>query len=660
MTLRLQRRSFQYWKTPLILLGVVVISYGLWIPWMGLFGNDLPYLWYYHLLGPWGPGEFAAIDRPVSALFYAASTLGFGETVWPYQVFLLALRWLSGVLVWWVLRLVWPDHSEEASLAAVLFVVYPGFRQNPVALEFILHFFVLDAFLVSLALTLRAASRSRRTVIQLIGSAVLTLSLFFNEYFIGLEILRPIFLWIVTRRDGLRGKEQWKRILLTWLPSAGAVLVFLFWRVVIFSFPTYKPVMLETLRSTPVQGLILLAQRAAQDLWTTLVAAWVQTLQLPESRRLWLPYAGLLAMGAVLTFTLLWRRWTETAEPRAHFWGEIALGIGILSMLAGGAIFWLTNIPVTLDFPWDRSTLPFMFGACLAAAGLMDMLVMPRYRPALAAALVALAVGLQFINAYQYRQEWLKLQDFIWEFTWRAPELQSGTLALFDVIPLNRYSDNDLTALLNWTYAPGSHSRTIDYKFFDLTLRLGLKENGLPVEKGQTVEHNQRGTYFKTVTDKTLALTYTPPACLKILSPDDASLPGLPERIRQVLPMTDLQQVRVDGASQATPPAIFGPEPAHGWCYYFEKADLAVQRGDWNQAAALGDEAFGKNFQPGDPAELLPFIEGYARSGKLDRAKVLSQQAGSQAELRPALCTVWKRVGEPAFETMREELGCQP
>src|SRR5512145_1113151 len=71
---------FSRLAAPLALFGVVLLSYGLWIPWMGLFGNDLPYLWYYHRLGPSGPGEFASIARPFSAVFYAARTFLFGQT----------------------------------------------------------------------------------------------------------------------------------------------------------------------------------------------------------------------------------------------------------------------------------------------------------------------------------------------------------------------------------------------------------------------------------------------------------------------------------------------------------------------------------------------------------------------------------------------------
>lgn len=658
---------FQAWEVPAVLFGLVLLSYGLWIPWMGLFGNDLPYLWYYHLLGPWGPGEFASIDRPFSAMFYAAITFLLGQTIWPYHVFLLALRWLSALLFWRVLLKVWPEYRGGVLMVAVLFAVYPGFRQNPVALEFILHFFVLCMFLLSLWATLQLASQPRRLWLLAIGSALGAAGLFWLEYFIGLELLRPIFLWLVTRRDGLKGRAQWKRILAAWLPSLVVVLAFLFWRVVIFSFPTYKPVLLEALRAHPASALIELAKTAARDLWTALGGAWLQTMHLPAAGRSLLVFLPLAAAAFALVIALFWRQREALARaaggaqagdmPVRRYWGEMALAIGLLAMLGGGSIFWLTGIPVTLDFPWDRSTLALMPGASLAAAGLLDMLAAPRYRPILVAALVAMAVGMHFTNAQEYRAEWQKLQDFTWQLTWRAPALKPGTLGLFDVIPLNRYSDNDLTALLNWTYAPQLHARQIPYKFFDLTLRLDSDHPGLPgLQKDLPVQINQRGTSFQGSTSSMIALTYDPPACLHILSPEDALLPNLPERISRVLPITTLEQVEA-ASSPARPPAQLGSEPAHGWCYYFQKADLARQQADWQAIVTLGAQASAVWLHPADPAELLPFIEGYLRAGKASDAQSLIADVQKSPDLLPALCAVLKRAGDSAVQRTS---GCRP
>ena len=659
------RRGLRGWETPLALLGLVVLSYGLWIPWLGLFGNDLPYMWYYHLLGPWGPGEFASIDRPFSAVFYAMATALLGESVLAYHLLLLALRWFSAALLWWVLRLVWPERGRLAALAAALFAVYPGFRQNPIALEFVLHFFVLDLFLLSLAASLLAVLRPSKFWLFAALSALGTAGLFWLEYFIGLEILRPLFLWIVTRRQGLRGREQWRRILAAWTPAVLVVLAFLVWRVFIFSFPTYRPVLLEELRSNPLAALLNLARAVARDVWTSLARAWMQVFRLPEGRRALLAFGGLAAAASALTYILLRRgRVDDAREAADRYSGELALGVGLLAMLAGGSIFWVTGIEVSLSFPWDRSTLSLMLGASLALAGLLEMLASPRYRAALAAVLVGLAVGMHFVNAQEYRAEWSKLQDFAWQLTWRAPQLEPGTLLLFDVIPLNRYSDNDLTALLNWTYAPDLNDRNVPFKTFDLTLRLNSEHPGLPgLEKDLPVENTHRGITFRSTTSSALALLYNPPACLRLLGQEDLLLPGLPERIASVLPITRLEQVRA-GDPPARPPVQLGPEPPRGWCYYFQMADLARQRGDWPRVSELGDEAFAAGLHPEDPSELLPFIEGYARVGQYEQARALINEAGSQAGLRPRLCALVRSMPEAqsaeSFVGVQSELHCAP
>ncbi len=397
------RARWQNWAPPLALLVGVLLSYGLWIPWLGIYGNDVPYLWYYHLLGPWGPGEFAAMDRPVSGLFYAAVTLALGENIWLYHILLLALRWLSGLLLWKILRLVWPECNRAAAIAAILFVIYPGFRQNPVALEFILHLAVLDLFLLSMLAMLSAVSRPNKPVLWLLLSLVTAAGPFFLEYFVGLEILRPIFLWLLTRRQGLSGKKQWSKIFSAWLPALVVVQAFLAWRVLIFSFRTYQPVLLDQLRANPLDGLLHLGSRIVGDLWTAFAGAWQLVFQFPQNSR-WLLQDFLLIVGCAgvifVLFTQIKDPPSPTGEDRSTgHWGELLLGLGLVAMLAGGAVFWITGIEISVEFPWDRSTLSLMLGASLVGVGLLEMLAAPRYRLFLAAVLIGLAAGAHYQNA---------------------------------------------------------------------------------------------------------------------------------------------------------------------------------------------------------------------------------------------------------------------
>jgi hypothetical protein len=182
------------------------------------------------------------------------------------------------------------------------------------------------------------------------------------------------------------------------------------------------------------------------------------------------------------------------------------------------------------------------------------------------------------------------------------------------------------------------------------------------------VEHNHRGTYFKTSTSSTLALVFDPPACLRILRPEDALLPGLPERLARVLPITRLEQIQVE-ADGAHPPAQLGQEPRHDWCYYFERADLARQQEDWTGITALGEEAFSAGLHWEAPVELLPFIEGYARVGMWEKARELAWEVGERSGLQPSLCALWDRVedgldGEVEagieLNNLRSEFNCPP
>jgi hypothetical protein len=103
---------------------------------------------------------------------------------------------------------------------------------------------------------------------------------------------------------------------------------------------------------------------------------------------------------------------------------------------------------------------------------------------------------------------------------------------------------------------------------------------------------------------------------------------------------------RVLAAQSAVMPEIYGPEPNQGWCYYFEKAELARQFGHWEEVVRLGDTAFKLNDYPNNPVERFVFIEGYAHVGKWVRAVELSKVSYqvSKSYVGPLLCQLWERI----------------
>jgi len=243
--------------------------------------------------------------------------------------------------------------------------------------------------------------------------------------------------------------------------------------------------------------------------------------------------------------------------------------------------------------------------------------------------------------------------------------LEPGTVVISDDIPLWRYSDNDLTPVLNWVYAPEQSSTRQEYKYFDLSTR---EESVLPgLEKDLPISHSYRNTTFKSSTSAILAVYYSPPDCLRVLGAEDFIAENPPYRLEEAQHLSDLSQIMLLPYRNAEPPAVLGAEPDHGWCYAFEKADLARQSEDWERVVELGDEAFSASLKASNPLEYLPFIEGYARLGEWDKALELSEEVKSVKPYRLDLCKAWSRLQEVASSSedetviseFRKVLGCE-
>ena len=105
---------------------------------------------------------------------------------------------------------------------------------------------------------------------------------------------------------------------------------------------------------------------------------------------------------------------------------------------------------------------------------------------------------------------------------------------------------------------------------------------------------------------------------------------------------------------RAKMPIVYGPEPEHDFCYYFQKADLARQFGDWDSVVKYGESALSLNNHPYNPAEQFVFIEGYAHVGEWELALELSNKA---YEVSPEivgrmLCRLWRRIGEETTSSL--------
>jgi hypothetical protein len=134
--------------------------------------------------------------------------------------------------------------------------------------------------------------------------------------------------------------------------------------------------------------------------------------------------------------------------------------------------------------------------------------------------------------------------------------------------------------------------------------------------------------------------------CLRVLDPErgDEITYGKQSRfLVNAIPLSDPSNIILD--SHQTVKIPFLSEPDHSWCYYFAKAELAYQQGDWKKVVDLIDEAKSLGYKPEDPFEWLAYIEAQALTGNIEGAEKLSKDAFKQEDgIRKGLCEVWKRV----------------
>jgi hypothetical protein len=402
---------------------------------------------------------------------------------------------------------------------------------------------------------------------------------------------------------------------------------------------------MSRLKTAPLATLLSLMREIFSSLWTVVVAAWLQMFAAinPSTHgiRTIALYVAVTLIVFILAIFVLLRQSEGVRSKRGSFY---AISLGLFLLPFAGAPFWLTGLSISLAHPASRFTLPFMLAVVLIVVGLIDLIPARRFRCLLLALLIGFAAGRQFLWSTDYLRDWQAHKNLFWQMTWRAPGLKPNTVVLMNE-KLTFYADNSLSAPLNWIYAPNNHSDQIDYVFFYPTNRLDSSLAAL--EPHIPIQYDYIAGTFNGNTSQAIALYYDPPACLRLLDPDiDANnrFIQMESLMREASALSNPAQILTSSA--AVMPAIYHPEPEHGWCYYFEKADLARQLGDWEEVVKLGDTAFILDDHPNNPIERFVFIEGYAHVGDWERAIKLSRESYqvSKGYVGPLLCRLWERI----------------
>jgi hypothetical protein len=422
--------------------------------------------------------------------------------------------------------------------------------------------------------------------------------------------------------------------------------------------------------------VIHLAQNILQDILYLLIFVWSNTIQSSQidlaSKTMWFGWimGGLAAIAAAVVLSLKDGAAGED-KPDGRLFLIDWLVLGGLALLAGGLPVWITDRQIIVGQWSDRFALGPMIGITMIVIVLVARLGYKRLQQSvLLGLLLALSISSQIREVNRYRLNWEIQRDYYWQFYWRVPAMKPRTALFGTKMPFGLIADYSVSYAMNSIYAPDVTANNLPYWFFSSMRAYG---NDIPdFIPGLPVTYSIRNLKFSGSTSNGIVPNYKAGnACMRILKPQDEFSPFLSSMEVKLAQISNLDQILKENSDpRVTPAGIFGPEPEHDWCYYYEKADLAAQFEEWETVAALGDEATVKNFTPAVGMEYQPFITGYARKGDWKMAYELTKKAAELTDnMGKSLCGDWTRL-EPVVlqggakarewsDRVKSELQCQ-
>lgn len=683
----IRNRSFSEKSVPWVLLAACILAFGVFLPQLGYYQDDWTFVYNHYVFGDAGIIDFMNVDgRPYTAWIFLLGfrILGYKPLAW--QITALLLKWLTGVFIWFSFKAIWPEQGWQNLTAALIFLLYPFFTLQPLAVTYTIHWMGYFLYALSIYLMLQYLVK-QQWVYVLFSLLTQALSLFTLEYYAGIELLRPLFLWLALGSLQGTSRQKLSATIKLWFPYLVVTIFYFIWRGFIYEAPSAgrnAPTGLTLLLENPLSALISIGLPAIPDIVLTLVSSWYKILE-PEAvdfSRSINRYAFLLGGAGFITLQYYLSR-QKTAEEKCpsasremFIFGVAALLLGLLPAFAGGYVIH------TKLAPWNsRFSLGSLFGAALIITSLIDVIVkIPKTRWLIIAALFGLLVGWHLRSANDFRWGWEKQVNFFRQLYLRAPGLEPGTAILsgeeFLIFMGNYATSYGIDLIYENEIHNVEKARKSDYWVFSLAefpSELDEHLQGTPFSIGTDNPTPRAGISFQGEPEGSIVILFEPEIghCLWVMRPEYADYKALSQPMRQLSSISFID--RIKNAPENPDSFLLKylyTNPEKDWCYYYQKADLANQYEEWDEVVRLWETAGKNELKPENGFELLPFIEAFAHSGDWETAVAMTKSSQKTARgIDPLLCGIWSDLEakmpsseskETAIATVRNELKCNP
>jgi len=589
-------------------------------------------------------------DRPARGLFFEAlfSLTHFNPLT--NQFLTLLWRVLGSLCVFWLAQLIWPTQRRAAWIAAALFGAFPGFLWWVAGIEYQPIVLSASLMVLSFALTVKAfQSQPLTSRIAFTMGAILTgwLYVAFVEYATGMELFRLALIFVLVGQQNPTS-TFWTRtrdILRVWWINVIVPAGFLFWRLFIFNNERKATDLGEQVGNLFGDPLHVGADwllNFVRSVLNVTVAAWVAPFQQNFYGNP-LKEMGIAVAVAAGVLILFWVANQASAAdglptPESNWRGEMTL-LGLVGLGAGILPVVVVNRYIVFD-AYSHYSLPASLGGVLLVTVFASWINSERARTVFLSLLLALTTLSQVGLGSKALAEEQKINEFWWQVGWRVPALKAGTMLAVNYPQIEYTEDYEtVSGPANLIYFPApTNASPVVYP----VTAMSLTDNDLlDTYVGRlSMERTIRSHTFVIDYGNALVISQpAPSACVHVL---DARWPDLSAADRSAFlllaPKSKIENVMADAAPAQVPERIFGVEPAHDWCYYYQKADLARQAGDWQGIADLSQQVASLGLHPNDQIEWMPFLQAAAVLGDEKQVKQISTRINSVTFYKQQAC----------------------
>lgn len=635
----------------LIMIGLLIlISALVYLPLIrqiGYINDDWYLMWSAGAYGPQAFTDIFSVDRPARAWVMIPAYILFGGNPLYYNLSAYVFRLISALALFWLLRMLWRQHNRFAFLASLLYLIYPGFLSQHNGIDYQSQMVSLAAALLSVAFSIRALSAgSALWKFVLIASSILLGWLYLGlvEYFIGFEFMRFACFFLLSSREHSLWRDRWAESIKRWAPNILTPLAFMAWRLFFFQSErgaTDVGLQFEGLSLYPLQTIYHWSAQMIQDLFDVMVSAWVLPVsQLTGFIQAWGVVLALMVVGLIL---FMWNNGYHLDDTSTGFTREAIL-FGLLVSAAG--LFPIAMVNREVAFPsFSRYSLASSVGVAISIIAIVFHIRARVLRGGILAGLFFIAMLTHHANTVKAAEESAVVRNFWWQVAWRVPQFELRTTLVGHYLAGAIEEDYFMWGPASLIYYPEKQAtKDIQPGIFAAVLNKDTVTKVLARER-QEFDNRKNIITYKNYRNILILSQPTLNSCVHLIN---GFQPEFSDReiefILEIGSFSEIEHVLADEMPHTPPIMVFGSEPERSWCYYYEKADLARQRGDWNEVKRLGEEAFRRGLKPEDSIEWMPFLQAYAMNGDADRLTELSPLITTDSSVSRQACRLLRSM----------------